>query len=82
MNIKEMTKLLGLNSTEIKRIESYMEKAEKSEVRYCEVHDREYYDFEFEGMCPIEYEEKLWWDFEHGNEQAGEILRKTGRFEE
>ena len=42
-------------------------------------HDREYYNFEFENMCPICYEENLWWKFEHGDTQAGEILEKSGR---
>jgi len=48
-----------------------------------EDHDREYFDFEFEGICPIDYEEKLWWRYEHyGDEQARQILEESGRLNE
>jgi hypothetical protein len=79
MNLKEMPKLLKLSRAEIERMQSYMEKAEQSEIRYCPEHDREYFDFEFEGMCPVCYEDALWWKYEHGDEQAGEVLKKSGR---
>jgi len=59
MNLEEMVKRFGIPNAEVERIRSYFEKAEQSEVRYCSDHDREYYDWEFEGMCPIDYEEKL-----------------------
>jgi hypothetical protein len=79
--LEEMTKRFGLSSVEVERMKSYMEKAEQSEIRYCPEHDREYFDFKFEGMCPMEYEEKLWWDCEHGDEKARQVLEKSGRFE-
>jgi hypothetical protein len=82
MNLAEMAKLLNLSSFELKRIQSYLEKAENTEVKYCEDHDREYFDFEFQGLCPVCYEEQLWSRFEHGDEQAGEVLKKSGRFNE
>jgi hypothetical protein len=51
MNMDEFGKRLGLTSEQIQRIKTYWEKAEESEVKYCEDHSREYYDFEFEGIC-------------------------------
>ena len=82
MNLEEMVKRFGIPNAEVERMRSYFEKAQQSEVRYCEDHDREYYDWEFEGMCPIDYEEKLWRDFEHGDEQARQILERNGRLED
>jgi len=82
MNIKEMVRLLRLSDVEQKHIQSYTEKAEQSKIRYCSEHDREYFDFEFEGMCPACYEEKLWSRYEHGDEQARQILEKSGRLED
>lgn len=79
MNIEEMVEMLHLTKADAKRATEYWHKAEKSELRYCKEHDREFYDFEFEGMCPICYEDKLWWDFEHGDQEAGDILRRSGR---
>jgi hypothetical protein len=79
MNLAEMAKLLNLSSAEIERMRAYMEKAENAEVKYCKDHDREYYDFEFQGQCPICFEERLWSRYEHGDEQAGEVLKKNGR---
>jgi hypothetical protein len=81
MNLLEMAKRLNLSSFELNRIQSYLEKAENAEVKYCEDHDREYYDFEFQGQCPICFEERLWWKYEHGDEQARQILEKSGRLE-
>jgi hypothetical protein len=75
----EFGKRLGLTSEQIQRIKTYREKAEESEVKYCEDHAREYYDFEFEGMCPICYEDKLWWRLEQGDNEAYEILKRSGR---
>jgi hypothetical protein len=60
MNLLEMAILLKLSSFELKRIQSYLEKAENAEVKYCEDHDREYFDFEFQGLCPVCWEEMLW----------------------
>jgi hypothetical protein len=80
MNLVEMAKLLRLSHLEIERIQSYIEKVEKSEVRFCEDHDREYYDFEFQGQCPVCYEETLWWKNEHhSDEEAHQVLEKSGR---
>ncbi|MGC2574262.1 MAG: hypothetical protein WA364_22330 [Candidatus Nitrosopolaris sp.] len=80
MTPEEIAKLFRLSSLERERIQTYMEKAEQSEIRYCPEHDREYFDFEFEGMCPIDYEEKLWWRYEqYGDEQARQVLKKSGR---
>ena len=70
------------NQVRVKRIESYIEKAKTAEVLYCEDHDREYYDFEFEGKCPICFEEDLWSKAEHGDEQARQVLEKSGRLED
>jgi hypothetical protein len=82
MNLEEMVKRLGITSTEVKSMQDYLEKAENAEVKYCEDHDREYYDFEFQGQCPICFEERLWWKYEHhGDEQARQILEKGGRLE-
>jgi hypothetical protein len=83
MNLAEMAKLLHLSRVEIKRIQSYMDAAENSEIRYCEDHDREYYDFEFQGQCPVCHEETLWWKYEHhGDEGARQILEDNGRLTE
>jgi hypothetical protein len=80
MNLEEMVKRLGITSTET---QSYMEKAEQSDLRYCEDHDREYYDFEFQGQCPVCHEETLWRKYEHhGDEGARQVLKKSGRLNE
>jgi hypothetical protein len=64
MNLEEMTKRFGLSSVEVKRIQSYMEKAEKSETKYCEDHDREFFDFEYGRKCPSCFQESLEWEIE------------------
>jgi hypothetical protein len=79
MNLEEMTKRFGLSSVE--RMKSYMEKAENSETSFCAEHDREFFDFEFEGKCPICFED-LWFKAEHGDEQAREILERSARLED
>lgn len=81
MNIEEFSKRLGLTREQTQRVKTYWEKAEKSEVKYCKDHDREFYPFEFENMCPVCYEERLWFKFEHGDQNAGDILRRSGRLE-
>jgi hypothetical protein len=83
MTPEEMAKLFRLSSLELERIQAYMKKAEESDLRYCEDHDREYYDFEFQGQCPVCHEETLWWKYEHhGDEKARQVLKKSGRLNE
>jgi hypothetical protein len=79
MNIEEMSKRFGLVGTEIEHIKSYMEKAKKAEVVICKDHGLEHYDFE---ECYACVEDKLWWDYEHGDHKAGDILKKSGRLSE
>jgi hypothetical protein len=55
-----MSKRLGITGIDLKRIQSYMEKAEKAQITNCENCTGEYYDFE--GECQLckkrEYEEE------------------------
>jgi hypothetical protein len=64
MNIEEMAKRFGLSNIEVEHIQSYMEKAAKAELRYCEDHDREFFDFEYGGKCLSCFQESLEWEIE------------------
>jgi hypothetical protein len=44
------------NRRTVKGISEYWEKAQTAKLKYCQDHDREYYDFE--GDCPICQEEE------------------------
>jgi hypothetical protein len=46
MNIEEAAQRFNLSDELTERIKEYNKMAENAEVKYCEDHDIEYYDFE------------------------------------
>ena len=55
MNIEEIKEHFRLTPEEVNRMEEFVKKAEKAQVLFCDLHDKEWFDFE--DGCPACLEE-------------------------
>ncbi len=63
MNPDRLKERFHLTDAEMQRISDYIKKVETAEIKYCDDHDREWFDFEG-NECPVCEKERVEFEWE------------------